>query len=134
MTPIADGLFTDESPPRLIGGQDRESGRIVFPCPVSHRYEPVPLKREGTLWSYTVQRFRPKSPPYEGPDAFEPWALGYVELEGETIVEARLANVDFDAIEIGMPLRLTAVPLNPAEEPPRAIPAFEPVLEKERSA
>jgi len=127
MRPIAAGLFTEERPPRLIGGRDRVSGRIVFPCPDNDRFEPVPLQREGTLWSYTVQRFRPKSPPYAGPEAFCPWAIGYVELPGETIVEARIANVAFDAIEIGMKLRLVQVPLDPDAAAPVAIPAFEPV-------
>lgn len=102
------------------------NGRIVFPCPDNDRFEPVPLQREGTLWSYTVQRFRPKSPPYSGPEAFRPWAIGYVELPGETIVEARIANVAFDAIEIGMKLRLVQVPLDPDAAAPVAIPAFEP--------
>ena len=127
MRAIAEGLFTDEASPRLIGGREIATGRIVFPCPPNDRFEPVPLAREGHLWSYTIQRFRPKSPPYAGPDAFAPWALGYVELSGETIVEARLENVDFDAIEIGMPLQLTQVALDPDAEEPLAIPAFEPV-------
>ncbi len=127
MHPIADGLFTPSNPPRLIGGRDVASGRIVFPCPENDRFEPVPLSSEGTLWSYTIQRFRPKSPPYAGPEDFCPWAIGYVELPGETIVEARITNVDFDDIEIGMELRLTAVPLDPDDQSSPAIPAFEPI-------
>ena len=127
MHPIADGLFTASNPPRLIGGRDVASGRIVFPCPENDRFEPVPLSSEGTLWSYTIQRFRPKSPPYAGPEDFRPWATGYVELPGETIVEARITNVDFDDIEIGMELRLTAVPLDPEDQNSPAIPAFEPI-------
>lgn len=127
MHPIADGLFTASNPPRLIGGRDVASGRIVFPCPENDRFEPVPLSSEGTLWSYTIQRFRPKSPPYAGPEDFRPWAIGYVELPGETIVEARITNVDFDDIEIGMELRLTAVTLDPEDQNSPAIPAFEPI-------
>lgn len=126
MRPIADGLFTNETPPRLIGGRERAGDRIVFPCPQNGRFEPVPLQREGTLWSYTIQRFRPKSPPYAGPEAFRPWAIGYVELPGETIVEARLTNIEFDNIRIGMPLRLTQVALDPEAPDSVAIPAFEP--------
>lgn len=126
MHPIATGIFDDSVPLRLIGGRDRASGRIVFPCPENNRFEPVPLKPEGTLWSFTVQRFRPKSPPYAGPEAFRPWAIGYVELDGETIVEARIANIDFDDIEIGMKLKLTAVPLDPDHANSPVIPAFEP--------
>ncbi|API59193.1 DNA-binding protein [Tardibacter chloracetimidivorans] len=126
MQAIAEGLFTDETPPRLIGGRDRTTGRIVFPCPQGERFEPWPLQRKGTLWSWTVQRYRPKSPPYAGPDAFTPWAVGYVELPGETIVEARIVGVEFDSLRIGMALELTQVPLDPAAPESALIPAFMP--------
>ncbi len=126
MQPIAEGLFTSEQEPRLIGGRNRATGRIVFPCPEGSDYQPHPLGRQGTLWSYTIQRYRPKSPPYAGPEAFEPWAVAYVELPGETIVEARLANVVFDEIRIGMPLELALVPLDPAASDPVMTHAFQP--------
>lgn len=126
MRPIADGLFTDESPPRLIGGRNRATGRIVFPCPSSTEFEPYPLKREGTLWSYTIQRYRPKSPPYTGPEAFKPWPVAYVKLEGETMVEARLANVEFDDISIGMKVEMAPIPLDPDVADSPYIPAFQP--------
>ncbi|WP_066553347.1 Zn-ribbon domain-containing OB-fold protein [Croceicoccus bisphenolivorans] len=126
MRPIAQGLFTDEASPRLVGGRDRDSGRIVFPCPANDRFEPVPLSRSGTLWSYTIQRFRPKSPPYAGPEAFSPFPVAYVELPGETIVEARLVDVDFADIAIGMALEFVTVPLDPDAADPVAIPAFRP--------
>lgn len=126
MRMIAEGLLTDEAIPRLRGGKDRNTGRIVFPCPDSADFEPCPLQRSGTLWSYTIQRYRPKSPPYAGPDAFAPWAVGYVELPGETIVEARLAEVALDAITIGMPLELTLVALDPDAQDLVMIPAFKP--------
>lgn len=126
MRPIAEGLFTDENPPRLIGGRNRATGRIVFPCPPGSAYEPFPLKREGTVWSYTIQRYRPKTPPYAGPDAFKPWPVAYVELPGEAIVEARLVNVDFDKIHIGMEVELTQVPLDPDSPDSVLIHAFQP--------
>ncbi len=126
MRPIAEGLFTDEQPPRLVGGKHRETGRIVFPCPDGTDFDPWPLRREGTLWSYTIQRYRPKSPPYTGPDAFRPWPVAYVALEGETIVEARLANVAFEDIHIGMALELVMIPLDPDAADPVAIHAFQP--------
>ncbi|MFC0204351.1 Zn-ribbon domain-containing OB-fold protein [Novosphingobium soli] len=124
MRAIAEGLFTDETPPRLIGGRDRETGRIVFPCPSTATHEAVPLSREGTLWSYTVQRYRPKSPPYAGPDAFRPWIVAYVELHGEVIVEARLDDVAPDEAQIGMPVRFAPAPLDPADPDSPHIPAF----------
>jgi len=123
---IADGLFTDEAQPRLIGGRNRASGRIVFPCPDGDDYAPHPLGRDGTLWSWTVQRYRPKSPPYTGPDSFTPWIVAYIELP-ETIVEARLVEVDPADVSIGMRVTLTATPLDPARPGERMIPAFRPV-------
>lgn len=127
MRAIAEGLFTDDPLPRLIGGRDRVTGRIVFPCPEGDGCDPVPLRREGTLWSYTVQRFRPKTPPYAGPEAFSPWVVAYVELPGETIVEARLVDVAFEEVKIGMALRLVQVPLDPDAGDSVLIPAFAPV-------
>jgi uncharacterized protein len=112
MRAIAEGLFTEESPPRLIGGRNRATGRIVFPCPANADFEPYPLKREGTLWSYTIQRYRP---------------IGYVALDGETIVEARLSDVAFDAIHIGMMLEMSPIPLDPDAADSPYIPAFRPV-------
>jgi uncharacterized OB-fold protein len=127
MDPIAAGLFTDETPPRLVAGRERDTGRIVFPCPDGERCERVPLASEGTLWSFTVQRFRPKTPPYAGPEDFAPWIVAYVELPGQVIVEARLVGVDVADATIGMPVRLTPVPLDPARQGAAMIPAFAPV-------
>ncbi|MEP7349605.1 MAG: OB-fold domain-containing protein [Sphingorhabdus sp.] len=126
MRPIADQLFTDEDPPRLIGGRDVASGRIVFPCPTGNNFEPFPLKRQGTVWSYTIQRFRPKSPPYAGPEAFSPFPVAYVELPGEVIVEARLTNVALEDVKVGMAVELTQIPLDPDAAEPVLIHAFQP--------
>ena len=120
-TAIADGLFTQGPEAALIGGRHRDSGKIVFPRPTGAEatlYEPVTLAREGTLWSFTVQRFRPKSPPYAGAEddrSFRPFALGYVELPGQVIVESRIATEDFAALRVGMPMRLTLVPFAKAD-------------------
>jgi len=114
--PIADGLFTWPSPePRLIGGRNRTTGDIVFPCPSGEdggEFEPIELQPRGELWSWTIQRFRPK-PPYAGDDTdetFVPYAVGYVELPGEVIVESRLSENDPDKLKIGMPMELEIVP------------------------
>jgi uncharacterized OB-fold protein len=115
-TPIAEGLFTTGERPHLIGGRRKDTGRIVFPVPAGAEaalYEPVELAGEGTLWSFTVQRFRPKSPPYAGADddrSFRPFALGYVELPGQVIVESRIETDDIAALKVGMPMRLVLTP------------------------
>jgi len=116
--PIAQGLFTNDDPPRLLGGR-RADGRVVFPCGAVDT--PVPLSREGTVWSHTVQRFRPKSPPYAGPDAFEPFVFAYVELP-ELIVAARLTGIAPEAVRIGMAVEFAPAAIDTAD--PRLVPAF----------
>ncbi|MFC2950563.1 Zn-ribbon domain-containing OB-fold protein [Marinicaulis aureus] len=68
------------------------------------------MGNEGTLWSYTVQRFRPKSPFNGDGDEtdFKPYAVGYVELPGEAIIESRIVAADVSQLYIGMPMRLVA--------------------------
>ncbi|WP_262058710.1 Zn-ribbon domain-containing OB-fold protein [Streptomyces sp. STR69] len=118
--PVAEGLFTwppDESTPlRLIGSECTVCGLMSFPaasdcvrCASTESKERL-LAERGTLWTYTTQDFRPPSPPYDGPEAFEPYAVGYIELPGELLVEARLTEPDPDKLRIGQDMRLTLVP------------------------
>lgn len=110
---IAPNVFLGGAEPVLLAGRHRITNRIVFPQPEGEerdQYEQIQLPREGRLWSWTVQRFRPKTPPYTGPETFEAFAMGYVELPGTVIVEARLTDIAFDELRIGMPLILTVVP------------------------
>ena len=109
--PVAHGILTDEDPPRLIGGRDRDTGRIVFPMPsggAAETFDRVPLSREGLIWSWTIQRFEPKLP-YIGDVPFQQFAVGYVELANEVIVESRLTGFDFDALTCGLPVSLTTI-------------------------
>ena len=113
--PLAEGLYrVVDGAPRLLGGRRKSDGKYAFPLPRggdAALYDPVDLAAEGTLWSYTVQRFRPKTP-YAGPDgaAFQPYAVGYVELPGQIIVESHIATDDVNALKIGLPVRLTLIP------------------------
>jgi uncharacterized OB-fold protein len=116
-TPVAPDLFTWPSDaPRLIGGRHRGTGTLTFPLPAGPDgadYDRVELSREGTLWSYTIQRFPPKSPHYKGddnPKTFQPYAVGYVELPGEIIVEARRKTDSFAGLKVGLPMRLVIMP------------------------
>ncbi len=113
MRPLAEGLFTDGDPPRLIGGRHIHTGRVVFPRPSGADqalYEEMVLAPAGVLWSWTVQRFRPKSPPYAGPELFQDFALGYVALPGQTIVIARLAGIPFPSLRVGLDMAMSLVP------------------------
>jgi uncharacterized OB-fold protein len=108
-SPVAQNLFTDRPVLRLIAGRHTATGRFVFPLPAGEDYERVELPSQGVLWSHTVQRFPPKSPPYQGPTPFEPFAVGYVELANTLIVESRLTEVDFEELRVGMPMELTTL-------------------------
>lgn len=119
--PVAEGVFTWPSDdPRLIGSKCVDCDNVMFPTQSScarcsgQATESVELGRQGTLWTWTVQGYPPKSPPYAGdasPKTFESFGVGYVELPGEVKVETRLTVSDPDEIEIGMDMELTLVPL-----------------------
>lgn len=96
--------------PRLVGGQCHECGTVAFPRPGScarctgttileHELATV-----GTLWTFTIQGFLPKAP-YDGSAEFEPYGVGYIELAGEVLVEARLTEAN-DRLSIGDRMRL----------------------------
>ncbi|QUD90384.1 Zn-ribbon domain-containing OB-fold protein [Phenylobacterium montanum] len=114
--PLAEGLYRKvDGVPHLLGGRRKGDGKLAFPLPQGAQgedYEPVELASEGRLWSYTVQRFRPKTPYLGAGDTapFEPYAVGYVELPGQIIVESHIKTDDLSALKIGMPVRFTLIP------------------------
>ncbi len=118
---VEEGVFTwPSAEPRLIGSRCNDCGTTTFPTQsgcarcTGASMEVVELGRRGTLWTWTIQAFPPKSPPYIGPTAaadFEPFGVGYVELPGEVKVEARLTVSDPELLHIGMEMELTIVPL-----------------------
>jgi len=110
----AELLAGTPSQPVLVGSECATCGTVSFPrqaaCPrcTSTDVTEKRLARRGTLWSWTIQRFRPKSPPYTGPEEFEPYGVGYIELPGEVRVEARLTETS--GLQIGMEMELTMIP------------------------
>jgi uncharacterized protein len=132
--PVAEDLFAvTPDGPRLIGSRCGTCGVVTFPrqgsCPrcTSLDVEEHQLAARGTLWSWTIQCFRPKSPPYAGveePDDFVPYGVGYVELPGEVRVEARLTESNPDRLSIDMPMQLTLIPA--PGEPDAVTFAFRP--------
>jgi uncharacterized protein len=93
--------------------------------------ETVALARRGTLWTWTVQGFPPKSPPFVGavdPVHFRPFGVGYVELPGEVKVEARLTEADPKVLTIGMEMELVIIPLAADDDGNEVMTfAFQPV-------
>jgi len=140
--PVAEGLFTWPSEdPRLIGARCAECGLAAFPAgpdPFTCQrcggtgFTQTLLPDRGTLWTFTTQDFRPPSPPYDGADTaetFRPYALGYVELPGEVMVEARLTEPDPARLAIGQPMRLAIVPYSVGADGTEIMTfAFTPVI------
>ena len=56
-----------------------------------------------------MQRFPPGRPFVGVTDkgAFKPFGVGYVELEGEVIVETRIVTENLESLKLGMPMTLT---------------------------
>jgi uncharacterized OB-fold protein len=117
---------------RLVGGRCAACSAVTFPlrkrcagCAGSDVVRKL-LPSRGTLWTYTVQRFPPPSPPYLGSaETFTPFGVGYVELDDMIRVESRLIG-DPETFRIGMALEL--VPLLDGDGEP--IYAFAPVHEE----
>jgi len=105
--------------PRLVGSECTACSVVTFPrqtsCPRCCGADVVPrrLGTSGRLWTWTTQEFLPK-PPYalaRSAGEFAPFRVGYVELPGEVLVESRIVAADDEPVVIGMPMRLTFVPL-----------------------
>lgn len=125
---VAEGLFTWPSDePRLIGS--KSAGRYSFPARQGD--EEVFLSRRGTLWGFTTQQFRPPSPPYDGDDTaetFEPYAIGYVELPDELLVQARFTVADPARLSVGQLMELRIVPYTTRKDGTQVLTyAFAPV-------
>ncbi len=121
--PVVDGLFAvGPDGPRLIGTRCTSCTTNYFPQAPSCRnpacrdkvVEPLLLPERGTLYSYTVQHYRP--PPLFRMDDWSPYALGVVDLGNGVSVMGMLTDVAHDAITIGMPLRLVVEPLHIDDE------------------
>ena len=114
--PIQEGLFTwPSASPRLIGSKCNHCGEVLFPaqktCSACCLQDVVniELSTRGKLWTWTIQGFPPKSPPYfrpETPDSFVPYGVGYVELPEKVRVETRLKQNNPEKLKIGMTMEL----------------------------
>jgi uncharacterized OB-fold protein len=134
---IADGLFTwPAAEPQLIGSRCTACGVHTFPrqqgCPKCSGadMEDALLARRGTLWTWTTQGFRPKTPPYGGPEtdeSFEPYLLGYVELPGQLRVETRIVEAEASQLRLGLEMELVILPFRRDGDTDVMTFAFRPV-------
>ncbi|MEE2060093.1 Zn-ribbon domain-containing OB-fold protein [Rhodococcus artemisiae] len=120
--PIAEGLFREsDDGAYLIGGRCRSCDAVSFPTRTTCgrcQHDDIAeerLPRTGTVWTWTSQSFLPKAP-YIGPGTdsdFEGFVVGYVDLPGACIVQARLDVPVAEASErvaIGTTVDLVTLP------------------------
>jgi uncharacterized OB-fold protein len=122
----------------LRGSRCAECGVTTFPtqssCPrcAGTDMSAHPLPRRGVLWTFTVQRFRPK-PPYDGPVAFEPYAVGYINLANQVLVESRLVLQPNEIPRIGDDMELIFAPYTQTPDGVTVTTyAFRPVVDEGR--
>jgi len=117
--PIAEGLFSWPSDrPALLGSRCRQCGIASFPAAQScmacsgQDVDVEELPGRGTLWTWTIQQFMPKSPYNSGetPETFKPYGVGYLELPGGVRVEGRLTENDPEKLHIGMEMEVVFEP------------------------
>ncbi|NDJ87974.1 MULTISPECIES: Zn-ribbon domain-containing OB-fold protein [Mycolicibacter] len=127
-TLITEGLFRVEGDRAvLFGSRRRSTGVVKFPAERAELFdgapdiqadiEPIELSTEGTLYTYTTQEFVPPLP-YKGnrsPEAFQPYAVGFVELAEGVLVETLIVDVDPADLRIGQPLVSTTTTLQTAD-------------------
>jgi uncharacterized OB-fold protein len=135
--PIGEGLFTwPAEDPALLCSRCQNCGRAAFPaqsscaacCSTDVAVEELP--RRGTLWTWTVQRFMPKTPYNSGEtqETFKPYGVGYVELPGGVRVEGRLTESDPEKLRIGMDMEVVFYPFRTESDGTRVINfAFRPL-------
>lgn len=117
----ADVLRSTTDGPRLVGSVCRECGAVTFPaqvsCPRCTGLDTAEhlLAPSGTLWSFTIQGFPPKSPYLAADGPVAPFGVGYIDL-GEVLVESRLVATAADELRIGMAMELVVVPFHTAAD------------------
>jgi uncharacterized OB-fold protein len=124
----------------LAGSRCAACGAVTFPvqrsCPrcAGHDVESVPLPRTGTLWGFTVQAFPPKTPYLlAGERPFAPYAVGYVDLDHQVLVETRIVTDDPTSLTVGDEMALVLEQLHRDESGPVLTYAFAPVGARGRS-
>jgi uncharacterized OB-fold protein len=134
----ADGWFTTEPEPALLGHRCPACGTVAFPrpplgCPNpacgSDELEPTPLSRRGRIWSYTDARYQPP-PPYVVPgDEHVPFCIVAVELTAEKMIVLGqvVAGVTVDELTLGQEVELVVDTLFTDDDGEHTIYKWRPV-------
>jgi uncharacterized protein len=116
--PVVAGLFDLAGDgPALLGSRCPDCGSHYFPrrrrcsnpaC-AGREVEPVRFGRKGTLYSWSVQAYRP--PPLFGMEPWAPYAIGLVDLPEGLRVMAMLTDVNPQDLQFGCAVELRLEPL-----------------------
>lgn len=123
--PIQDGLFEHNGDGwQLLGSRCPSCSETIFPAQADCRHcgnqqcHSFVLGDRGTLWTWTVQEFRPKTPYLHSDDEaeFVPYGVGYIEMACGLKVESRLSVNQPAQLAIGMEMSLTVIPFHTRED------------------
>ncbi|HYI63055.1 MAG TPA: OB-fold domain-containing protein [Acidimicrobiales bacterium] len=134
----ADGWFTTDPEPALVGHRCPACGTVAFPrpalgCPnpacASDDLEPTPLARRGRIWSYTDARYQPPAPYVVPGSEHEPFCIAAVELEAERLVVLGqvVPGVTVEDLHVGQEVELVVVPLFTDDEAVHQVWKWQPV-------
>lgn len=116
---VVEGLYVeDDAGAALVGTRCTTCGTHYWPTGPSCRnpdcdgtqVQESLLGRTGTLYSWTVQSYRP--PPLHRRDDWAPFAIGLVDTPEGVRVLAALTGCTPDELSIGQPVRLVVLPLH----------------------
>jgi uncharacterized OB-fold protein len=115
--PAVKGWFTmDFERPNLIGTRCKSCGDYFFPKETSFcrnpncssvEFEEVYLSRRGSLWSFTLNCYKPPYP-YMPSDPFVPYGIAAVELNEEKmmVLGQIVHGFDYKKLKVGMEMEL----------------------------
>lgn len=93
----------------LQGTACNTCGSNFFPprsvCPGCRRkgdVEPFNFSGEGEVFSYTIVRVPPTGFEYQ-----KPYVIAVIKLKEGAMLTAQVVDVDIDAVEVGMPVKVT---------------------------
>jgi uncharacterized OB-fold protein len=111
---VVEGAFAETANgPRLLGSRCAGCGACFFPrSPACRnpncsdkRIEDVELSTSGTLWTYTVQYYKPP-PPARFDEPFTPYGVGLVDLPEGIRIMGMISSDDPESLKIGQEMEL----------------------------
>jgi hypothetical protein len=121
MVPLREGMFRlPESPdgkPVLLGSRCPRCAACYFPkrhiCIAcgQNGLDETELGQRGKIWTFTIAR---QTPPGSWIEA--PYAIAVVELPEKVAIRTVLADVDLDAVKVGMDVEITLAKMKEDQE------------------